>query len=69
MIPLFQSHGIGSSRPDRLCRTNHCGRGSDPETMPPPEAAPLSNQSIPILTSPARNHHDTSKTDWIFVDQ
>ncbi len=45
MIPLFQSHGIGRNRPDQVCRTNHCGRGSGPETMPP------SNQSIRIFAS------------------
>ena len=33
MIPLFQSHGIGCNRPNQVCRTNHCGRGSGPETM------------------------------------
>ncbi len=45
MIPLFQSHGIGSNRPDQVCRTNHCGRGSGRETMPP------GNQSIRMFAS------------------
>ena len=45
MMLLFQSHGIGRNRPDQVCRTNHRGRGSGPQTMP------LSNQGIRIFAN------------------